>query len=179
MFSISQLAQKFGLSRSTLLYYDKIGLLSPSQRSLNNYRRYSNHDAHRLKVICSFREAGIAVKDIRSILESGKDHLSRVLKRRLQELSAQAFEIRKKQQLLASMLQLKLEAFPLANVNRELWVEMLQNAGIDEAAMQAWHSEFEKRAPQAHQEFLLSLGISAQEIQLIRAYSRKPQTLDY
>lgn len=41
MYHISQLAQQFGLSRSTLLYYDRIGLLSPSARSEAGYRQYS------------------------------------------------------------------------------------------------------------------------------------------
>jgi len=36
----SQLAGRFGLSRSTLLYYDSIGLLSPSERTASNYRLY-------------------------------------------------------------------------------------------------------------------------------------------
>jgi DNA-binding transcriptional MerR regulator len=30
MYHITQLARQFGLSRSTLLYYDRIGLLSPA-----------------------------------------------------------------------------------------------------------------------------------------------------
>ena len=47
MLTISQVASRFGLSRSTLLYYDTIGLLSPSLRSRANYRLYSPADVER------------------------------------------------------------------------------------------------------------------------------------
>ncbi len=40
MITIGRLARRFGLSRSTLLYYDSIGLLSPSTRSAKDYRLY-------------------------------------------------------------------------------------------------------------------------------------------
>ena len=58
MYRISQLAEQFGLSRSTLLYYDRIGLLSPSARSEAGYRQYSAADRGRLESICSLRRAG-------------------------------------------------------------------------------------------------------------------------
>jgi hypothetical protein len=41
-------------------------------------------------------------------------------------------------------------------------------AGLDDAAMDTWHAEFEKRAPQAHHAFLHSLGIPEEEIRKIR-----------
>ncbi len=37
MHTIGQIGKRFGLPRSTLLYYDAIGLLSPSRRSDANY----------------------------------------------------------------------------------------------------------------------------------------------
>ena len=40
-----ELAKSAGLSRSTLLYYDRLGLLRPVGRSESNYRLYSATDA--------------------------------------------------------------------------------------------------------------------------------------
>ena len=57
-------------------------------------------------------------------------------------------------------------------VNVELWVEMLDAAGMDEDARRRWHAEFERRAPEGHQEFLLSLGIPADEVERGRRWSR-------
>ena len=49
MYTVSKIAQRFGLSRSTLLYYDRIGLLSPSGRSPGDYRLYDQADCDRLE----------------------------------------------------------------------------------------------------------------------------------
>jgi len=57
-------------------------------------------------------------------------------------------------------------------VNKNLWVEMLRAAGMSQAAMHRWHTEFERRAPEGHNEFLLSLGIPADEVAKIRRLSR-------
>jgi len=35
-----------------------------------------------------------------------------------------------------------------------------------------WHTEFEKLSPVSHQEFLEGLGISKEEIEMIRKWSR-------
>ena len=43
MYSISKLCREFNLSRSTLLYYDTIGLLTASERTRVNYRRVFLH----------------------------------------------------------------------------------------------------------------------------------------
>ena len=61
--TISALARRFGLSRSALLHYDRIGLLSPSGRSLAGYRCYSEADADRLRAIQTFRRTETGRED--------------------------------------------------------------------------------------------------------------------
>lgn len=56
-------------------------------------------------------------------------------------------------------------------VNKKAWVEMLRVAGMDDMAMERWHAEFERRAPEAHHRFLISLGIDETEAASIRAWS--------
>jgi DNA-binding transcriptional MerR regulator len=51
MTTISALARRFHLSRSTLLYYDRIGLLRPGGRSLKAYRQYGETEVARLEQI--------------------------------------------------------------------------------------------------------------------------------
>ncbi|PQJ85056.1 hypothetical protein BTO22_16395 [Aliivibrio sifiae] len=50
MYRISELAQRVGLSRSTLLYYEKLGLIS-AKRQANGYRSYSENDLQRLVLL--------------------------------------------------------------------------------------------------------------------------------
>lgn len=76
-----------------------------------------------------------------------------------------------KQRLLARMLRIAAAGGPQAGVDKETWVEMLRAAGMDNDAMQRWHVEFERRAPESHHLFLISLGIGEAEAQLIRRCS--------
>lgn len=54
-------------------------------------------------------------------------------------------------------------------VDKDLWVQIFHDIGMDEARMLAWHRAFEKRSPDGHQHFLKWLGISDTEIERIRA----------
>jgi MerR family transcriptional regulator, thiopeptide resistance regulator len=168
MYRITELAQHFGLSRSTLLYYDRIGLLTPSERSGAGYRLYSAADRNRLATICSFRQAGLTIRDILRVLSTKEDAHRAVLQRRMQELGDEIHALQTQRHLLAKMLRVQsLGQLPVA-IDKQAWVEMLRAAGMDDAAMARWHTEFERRAPEAHHQFLLSLGLSEEEVRFIR-----------
>ncbi len=171
MFLITELARHFGLSRSTLLYYDHIGLLTPSGRSEAGYRLYSPDDRDKLATVCSFRQAGLTIEDIRRVLSMEKDANSVVLQRRMRELGDEIRTLQTQQHLLGKMLQVQSLGELPVTVDKQAWIEMLRAAGMDEAAMSRWHTEFERRAPEAHHQFLLSLGISEDEAGYIRKRS--------
>jgi len=76
-----------------------------------------------------------------------------------------------KQRLLAGMLRLQGQGGPLGAVDKEMFVELLRAAGMDDGAMRQLHIEFERRAPEAHHAFLRSLGISEQEALMIQRMS--------
>lgn len=57
-------------------------------------------------------------------------------------------------------------------LNKDRWVDIMRAAGLSDEDMHNWHAQFEKMEPEAHQEFLVSLGIEAAEIQKIREWSR-------
>lgn len=172
MFRITELARQAGLSRSTLLYYDRAGLLKPSGRTEAGYRQYSQKDLERLATICSLRQAGLSVDDIRRILDREEEVGDRVLHRRLLEIREEIRALQTQQHLLAKMLQVQSLGEEAVKIDKKAWTEMLRAAGMDDAAMMRWHSEFEKRAPEEHHQFLLSLGISKEEALLIREKSR-------
>lgn len=168
--SISKLARTFGLSRSTLLYYDRIGLLKASGRTGAGYRYYTEKDHRRLERICHLRQAGLTLNDIYGVLSSGGKPGAKLLKERIRETAAAIVDLKNQQRILAGML--GRIAGSSGPVDKKLWVEMLQAAGMDKRARKRWHTEFEKRAPEAHNEFLLSLGISREEVEEIRCWSR-------
>ena len=171
-YSISKIARACGLSRSTLLYYDRIGLLRSSGRTASGYRYYTNADRTRLERIRHFREAGLSLKEIRAVLTSGGKPGTKLLEKRLRETADSIVGLKNQQRMLAAMLRRVAAGKPLATVDTQLWVEMLEAAGMDDAAKKRWHMEFERRAPESHREFLLSLGIPAGEVARIRSWSR-------
>lgn len=67
--SVGRVGKRFGLSRSALLYYDRIGLLSPSRRSAAGYRVYAEPDVNRLAAICRYRAIGLSLEQIRDLLD--------------------------------------------------------------------------------------------------------------
>jgi len=54
-------------------------------------------------------------------------------------------------------------------MDKEKWVLLFREIGLNEATMVQWHSEFESRYPEGHQSFLEWLNISEDEIRHIRA----------
>ncbi len=54
-------------------------------------------------------------------------------------------------------------------MNKEKWVSLFQEIGLDDTTMNKWHKVFEARHPDGHQSFLEWLEIPANEISLIRA----------
>ena len=172
--TITQLAKSCGLSRSTLLYYDRIGLLRATDRTGSGYRLYGAAERKRLQRICALRQAGLALADIRTMLAGARKPRATVVARRLEEIGGQVRDLRVKQRLLAGMLDKLARGAVPPQVDKAPWVDMLRAAGLDQVAMHRWHAEFERRAPEAHQDFLQSLGIPEAEIRRIRAWSRPP-----
>jgi DNA-binding transcriptional MerR regulator len=58
-----------GLSRETLRYYEKMGLLSPQRRATNGYRVYAADDLERLEFIFRTKKAGFTIRKIRELLD--------------------------------------------------------------------------------------------------------------
>ena len=54
-------------------------------------------------------------------------------------------------------------------MDKEKWVLLFRQIGLDEKTMIQWHQEFESRYPSGHQSFLEWLNISDDEILRIRA----------
>ena len=95
-----------------------------------------------------------------------------MLDKRMRETAATIVDLKRQQRALAAMLSRIASGSASPPVDVNLWVEMLKTAGMGPRARKRWHSEFERRAPEAHNEFLLSLGIPFEEVARIRRWSR-------
>jgi DNA-binding transcriptional MerR regulator len=178
MYTIGKLARKFGLSRSTLLYYDALGLLKPGCRSPKGYRCYTGAEVKRLQQICRFRQAGLALNEIARVLENPRNRISKALERRLDQINEEIGRLRTQQQFILGILRKARYHRKIGVMNKELWNSLLKASGFSEQDMLAWHCEFEAHDPDSHQRFLEFLCIPVDEIKAIRAWanraSRKP-----
>ena len=57
-------------------------------------------------------------------------------------------------------------------MTKDKWVAIMKAAGLSEEDMHRWHREFERAAPDDHEEFLKYLQIAPEQIRSIREWSR-------
>ncbi len=173
MLRVSQIARRFGLSRTTILYYESCGLLKPGHRTSANYRLYGEKEARVLEQICLYRSVGLSVSSIRAMLANPETDVATLLRRRLRELDSDISRLREHQRVILRLLQSKSILRRTKNMTKDKWVSIMKAAGFSEDDMRRWHREFEKAAPEDHNEFLAYLHIPAAEIKSIREWSRK------
>ncbi|MFT3710175.1 MAG: MerR family transcriptional regulator [Archangium sp.] len=166
--TVTALARRFGLSRTALLHYDRVGLLRPSQRTLAGARLYDERDVTKLEAISRYRRVGVPLARIKTLLETGDT--ADVLTARLVQLDAEVAALEEQRRIVRALLGGGDASKPV-RLDKKGWVAILRGAGLDDAAMMRWHREFEARAPEAHRAFLSSLGLPAREVARIRKLS--------
>ncbi|ABV37401.1 transcriptional regulator, MerR family [Shewanella sediminis HAW-EB3] len=168
MLTVTQLVRKCGISRASILYYERENLLTPAFRSDNGYRWYGEREIERLKAIVSYRSFGIAVANIGTLLDrNGGQSQTQILKDHFNELEKEIALLKDQQKAILALLQ-EPKLLEENMVTKERWVEIMKASGFDEQAMRTWHQNFEKMEPEEHQKFLESLGIDDEEIAAIR-----------
>ncbi|MGE4262870.1 MAG: MerR family transcriptional regulator [Desulfovibrio sp.] len=173
MLTVGRLARRFGLSRSTLLYYDRIGLLRPAARGDGEYRTYGPEEVERLERICRYREAGLALQAIRVVLDAPPSSLGTALSARLDAIGQEIARLREQQSLVAGLLSGSPAGLTrVAELDRDALVALFTSAGFEDEDLRRWHGLFERTEPEKHQRLLEKLGVPAHEIALTRAWAR-------
>ncbi|MFW5488513.1 MAG: MerR family transcriptional regulator [Desulfovibrio sp.] len=170
-YTVGRLARKFGLSRSTLLYYDSVGLLSPCSRAEGDYRKYGPSEVRRLERILLYRRTGLSLAEIRAALEAEGD-VAQALEKRLVALNDEVARLREQQLLILQILK-NPELEKNVRMGRARWTEVLVASGFSEQDMRRWHIAFERQAPDDHQAFLEFLCIPKEEIATIRGWAKE------
>lgn len=107
LFTVSQFAQMCGVSRQTLIYYDREGIFSPQVVGENGYRYYSHLQYDELETILTMRDLGAPLAEIRSRLLEGEEggllplleEEERHLNREIERLEYLRESVRRKRQL--------------------------------------------------------------------------------
>ncbi len=88
-YTIHKLAQMAGISSRALRHYDSIGLLRPAGVNQSGYRVYTRHEVDLLQQILFYRELGMGLSNIRSILSNPSFDRTQALNGHLQALTAE------------------------------------------------------------------------------------------
>lgn len=97
MLTIGELARRVGLRTSALRYYEKEGLLEPTERSEAGYRLYAPEAEETLRFIQRAQRLGFSLSDIRALLpgaEASEARVVEIAEARLVELERQLTELR-------------------------------------------------------------------------------------
>ena len=170
--TVTALARQCGVSRSTLLHYESLGLLRRPPRTAGNYRAYGQQDVARVQQIGVYRKVGLGLAAIRSLVDRPGSDAAGILQRRLVEIDAEIETLRGHQRAILRLLQQSHSFRRHQMITKDKFVAIMRAAGFTEDEMQRWHREFEKAAPAEHQEFLEFLHIPADEIARIREWSK-------
>lgn len=68
IYLISELANRAGVNKETIRFYEKKGLLAVPKRTTGGYRQYSQEDLERLVFIKNAKELGFALSEIKELL---------------------------------------------------------------------------------------------------------------
>ncbi len=101
-YTVGELCGQFQITRKTLFYYDRAGLLRPTERvGAQNFKIYDSEAVQRLKTILHYREAGLTVQEIRSLLSEECRDPAAILNQALERLK------RKQKQTVLQIRRLK------------------------------------------------------------------------
>lgn len=93
LYKISEVCRMTGVTRKTLFYYDRTGLLKPAERTgVQNHKLYDDKQLERLKRIIQFREAGLKVEEIRILLDDAQCDPRKIYEQALKRLECQQEE---------------------------------------------------------------------------------------
>ncbi len=98
-YTVRELAELSGCTVRTLHHYDELGLVR-AQRGPNNYRRYGAAEVDRLQQVLLYRSCGMALADIKRLLDSPAFDARAALEGHARELRARRQHL---EELIASV----------------------------------------------------------------------------
>lgn len=105
--SIGELAEAGGVTVRTLHHYDRIGLVSPGERTPAGHRRYTEADVRRLYRVRTLCGLGLSLDEVAAVLRNARDDpgsLRGLLTAQLADLEARVARIEESAQRLRGLL---------------------------------------------------------------------------
>ena len=104
--SVNEVCKIANISRKTLFYYDKIGLLLPKKRIGSQHTKmYDKTAIHKLQQIQMYKNAGLLLREIKEILNDSKEHAYKQLQKANVRLTKELEKIKIQKENLKKLLQ--------------------------------------------------------------------------
>jgi len=100
MYSISEAAERVGVSAHTLRYYEKIGLVPSPERRQSGMRLYSDRELKMLQCLTSMRKMGMSLEALTEFFHDG------CIMKRLEEEQDVTVPVQKRVEILGKHLRL-------------------------------------------------------------------------
>ncbi len=68
-YTIDQAAERMGITKHTLRYYEREGLLAPVEKAASGHRRYSDEDLGWVRTLQLLRGTGMPIREMKAFVE--------------------------------------------------------------------------------------------------------------
>lgn len=99
---IGELSERVGVSHRTIHYYERLGLVKPTEREGTGYRYYDEIAVKRLEKIAALKRLGLSLDEIAAVIDlyfedasgiKGKEKVLEILQGQLVKANAQLHEL--------------------------------------------------------------------------------------
>ena len=133
MRTVKEVSELTGVSTRTLHYYDEIGLFPPTDKSEAGYRLYDDRALEILQQILFFREFGIPLKDIKTVMKNPSLDRNQILQLQREMLVEKKERMERLIASIDKMFQLMFDSMP---------EEMRQTAIGEFGSLEHWKKHY-------------------------------------
>ena len=163
MITVSQVSKRTGVSVRTLHHYDQIGLLRPTEVTDAGYRLYDDGALDKLYMILVYRELGLSLNEISSILDTPNYDRNRVLEHQIKLMQERIEKLQSRISFARGMLTLGVKYMDFEGFDPKKIDEYSQQAKVLYGKTDAY-KEFEQKQKSCTKEQEKVLGAQVMEL---------------
>ena len=135
--TVGEVSTLLGVSVRALHHWDETGLVRPSQRSDAGYRLYSETDIMRIQQVLVYRQTGMSLADIKTVLDDPKADAVAHLRRQRDLLQGQVSHLQRMLRSIDTVMEIQLLGAHLSVAEMvEIWGTDWDPVYIEEAQAQ-------------------------------------------
>ena len=163
MMTVAQVSKRTGVSVRTLHHYDQIGLLKPTEVTEAGYRLYDDTALDKLYMILVYRELGLSLNEIGSILDAPDYDRNRVLEHQIKLMQERVEKLQNRIALAKGMRMLGVKYMDFEGFDPKKIDQYCQQAKVLYGKTDAY-KEFEQKQKGRTKEQEKDLGAQVMEL---------------